>query len=509
MSERAFTILDAIRNEHLFAPAFKNLATWKAWLAFLCALFGLKLDDDELAIFRQCTGRDAPSGKPYASAFLICGRRSGKSFMMALIGVFLACFRDYKPYLGPGEKATVMMVAADRKQARVVLRFVRGLLSVPVLARRIVADRSEELELEGDVILQISTASHSVRGYSVAAALVDEIAFLAADDANVSGQAVIEAIKPAMLNIPSSMLICASSPYSRSGPLWDAYRRFYGVDDASTLIWRAATLVMNPSVPERIISEAYEADAASAAAEYGAEFRTDIQAFILHEQLDPCIDVGVKERPPMADVSAEAFLDPAGGSGADAMAICVGHKEGDVVVIDAIRSRRPPFDPSDVVNEFCDLLASYKVTKVTSDRWGGEFVRQPFRDRGVGFELAEKSKSDLYRDLVPLINSRRISILDDRQLINEILGLERRTARGTGRDTIDHGPNAGAHDDRANCCAGVAFVLQAESWYWRNNAAWISGPSDPAVHPPLKINPDPPPLHLHPSLQGIAPWLIR
>src|SRR6516165_8250361 len=123
-----------------------------AWLVFLAALFGLPLDQEQAEIWRGCTGRDALPSKAFAEAWLVCGRRSGKSFMMALIGVFLACFRDYRPFLGAGEKATVMIVAADRKQARVVLRFVRGLLSVPVLARRIVADRSEELELEGDVI---------------------------------------------------------------------------------------------------------------------------------------------------------------------------------------------------------------------------------------------------------------------------------------------------------------------------------------------------------------------
>ena len=40
-------------------------------------------------------------------AWLIIGRRGGKSFMMALIAVFLACFRDYRPHLAPGERALV------------------------------------------------------------------------------------------------------------------------------------------------------------------------------------------------------------------------------------------------------------------------------------------------------------------------------------------------------------------------------------------------------------------
>src|SRR5580658_4818061 len=63
----------------------------------------------------------------------------------------------------------------------------------------------------------------------------------------------------------------------------------------------------------------------------------------------------------------------------------------------------------------------------------------------------------LYNDLVPLINSRRIDLLDHAKLINQLCSLERRTARG-GRDSIDHPP--GSHDDLANA-AGGALVLAA------------------------------------------------
>src|SRR6516162_9684816 len=94
------TILDAIKDERLFGPAFKNLATWRAWFVFLATLFGLPLLDHQAAIYRECTGREALPSKPFSEAWLVCGRRSGKSFMMALIGVFLATFRTYTQFLG-------------------------------------------------------------------------------------------------------------------------------------------------------------------------------------------------------------------------------------------------------------------------------------------------------------------------------------------------------------------------------------------------------------------------
>ena len=69
---------------------------------------------------------------------------------------------------------------------------------------------------------------------------------------------------------------------------------------------------------------------------------------------------------------------------------------------------------------------------------------------------------DLYRDLLPLINSNRIRLLDNQKLINQLVGLERRVARG-GRNSIDHGP--GGHDDIANAVAGLASVTNRYPGY--------------------------------------------
>ena len=72
------------------------------------------------------------SAKAFNEAWLVCGRRAGKSAMMALIAVYAATFRSYEKYLSRGERATIMVIAADRKQARVILRYVAGLLELPV-----------------------------------------------------------------------------------------------------------------------------------------------------------------------------------------------------------------------------------------------------------------------------------------------------------------------------------------------------------------------------------------
>jgi hypothetical protein len=275
-----------------------------------------------------------------------------------------------------------------------------------------------------------------------------------------------------MATIPNAMLLCASSPFARRGALWDAFRRHYAKDDDPVLVWRAPTRAMNPVVSQQVIDQAAERDPASAAAEWLAEFRSDIESFINREAVEACIAWDVRERAPMQSVRYYAFVDPSGGS-ADSMSLAIGHREDDIVVVDALREIKPPFSPESAVGEFSALLKSYRVCKITGDRYAGEWPREHFRKHGITYEPAQKPKSDLYRDLLPVINSRKLDLLDDARLLTQLVGLERRTARG-GRDSIDHAP--GAHDDLANAVAGLAAAAAGGKYRYDSSLDWVSGP---------------------------------
>jgi hypothetical protein len=466
-------ILQAIGDPKVFAPFFRG-DTWGAWRVFLAALFALPLSSEQLAVYQQHTGRSAPPAQPSHESWLVCGRRSGKSFILAVIAIFLAAFRDWRSYLQQGEVGTIMVVAADRRQARVIMRYCLGLLrSVPMLAQLIEGETRESISLRNRVVIEVHTASfRSTRGYALIAGLLDELAFWPGDDSAEPDYEVLNALRPGMATIPNAMLLCASSPYARRGALWDAHRKHFAKDNDPILVWHAPTREMNPTIPERVIDEATERDPASAAAEWLAQFRTDVEALLTREAVEACIAWDVRERPPCSGVRYYAFVDPSGGS-ADAMTLAVGHREDDIVVLDALRERRPPFSPEDVVSEFAELLKSYRISKVTGDRYAGEWPRERFRDHGVTYEPAQKPKSDLYRDILPIINSRKLDLLDDPRLLTQLVSLERRTARG-GRDSIDHAP--GAHDDLANCVAGLAAV--AKRGGYPSSLDWVSGPDD-------------------------------
>ena len=134
------------------------------------------------------------------------------------------------------------------------------------------------------------------------------------------------------------------------------------------------------------------------------------------------------------------------------MTLAIAHREADTVILDLLREARAPFSPEAIAQEFAETCRKYRIVKVFGDRYGGEWPREQFRKHGVNYKPADKSKSELYLDLVPLITSRGVDLLDSDRLITQLAGLERRTARG-GRDSIDHRP--GAHDDLGNAAAGA------------------------------------------------------
>ena len=452
------TIIDACEDPKIFAPWFKDRATWAAWFVFLRAMFGLGLDADGLAIFRACTGRSEPRPGGYLEATLVVGRRGGKSLILALIAAFLSAFYDWSLFLTGGERGTIMIIATDRRQAATIFKYLKEMLSIPLLAGLIQRETADTIDLSNGITVEIQTASfRTIRGRTVVAGLCDELAFWMGEDSANPDKEIIGALRPASATVPGALLLKASSPYARRGVLWDDHRKHFGNDDSQTLVWQAATRTMNPSIAQSFIDSAVEDDPSAAAAEYFAQFRSDVESFISREAVEAVTSVGVLERGHISGQRYYSFVDPSGGS-SDSMTLAIAHMEQrnseKTVILDAIREVRAPFSPEQCVDEFATLLKLYGITAVSGDRYAGMWPRERFKVHGINYEVSEKTKNDIYRDLLPIINSRQCDLLDHPRLFGQLVSLERRTARG-GRDSIDHPP--GAHDDVANAVGDVAL----------------------------------------------------
>jgi len=139
------------------------------------------------------------------------------------------------------------------------------------------------------------------------------------------------------------------------------------------------------------------------------------------------------------------------------MTLAIAHLEDGIPTLDALRERKPPFSPDDVVGEFASLMKLYGISRADADKWGGDWVGEAFRKRSITVAPSARPKSEIYVELQPLLNGHRCALLDHPRLISQLIGLERRTASGA-RDSIDHAP--GAHDDLSNALAGALLLVR-------------------------------------------------
>lgn len=457
------SIIKAVHDKNLLGHWFRRYDTWKQWFVFLKALFALPMNREDRATYERCTGRTKPPDSLTREAYVIVGRRGGKSAMLALVATYLACFIDWRPYLSPGEVGYVQIIAADRKQARTIFRYIRALIQYsPVLRNKLAQPPTASvIELKGQVAIEIMTASFiAVRSYTVIAALCDEMAFWRSDESANPDKEIIAALQPTMATIPFSMLLAASSPYAKRGVIYEARKEYWAKNDADVLIWHTDTRTMNPSFDQGVIDRAYKRDPTAAKTEYDAEFRADIESPITEEMVEANTPFeGVIENQPEPRTSYVAFVDPSGGS-VDDMTLAIGHydRENGSVILDKVIIKHPPFSPDQVTKEFCDEIkrySQYQVAMVYGDAYGGVWPQERFAKYNVSYILCEKTKSELYSELIPLLTAHRCELLDIPVIKTQLVSLERRVSRN-GKVLIDHPPKA--HDDVANVVAGVCVM---------------------------------------------------
>jgi hypothetical protein len=321
----------------------------------------------------------------------------------------------------------------------------------------------------------------SLRGWSIPAGVLDEIGFYRLEGSTDSDAEIQASVRRGMLSFPAPRLVKVSTPYMRSGVLYEDFKRAWAQPDPDLLVWRATSALMNPSLkPERLERER-RLDPSRFTREYEAEFAEDLEAFLPGAWVDGAIVRARYELAPRLGVAYAAAVDPSGG-GADAFTLAIVHGDGDGserrVVQDVMRGwgRKGGQAPDlvGVVKEIAELVKAYGCRSVTGDRYAGQWVRQAFREVQVGYVEAEQDKSAVFLAVEPLFSQGRIALLDHPQLARELKQLERRPRAG-GKALVDHPAGAAYHDDYANVLALAA--LQAMRSRWRLPAGFWERPT--------------------------------
>ena len=445
----------------------------------MLAIVGEPLTDDERMLFTELTGRDREPVEPVRQFFGVVGRRGGKSRAMGTLAAYLSGCCDFRDVLAPGQRARLPLIAASKEQADELFAYVLGAFeAAPALAHLIDKANERTLQLKSQVDVQVRALSfRNLRGSTNIAVVADELAYWRSDESATPDKAVIDALKPSLATTHGP-LIGISSPYSRKGVLYRAFVRDYGQDGRPrVLIAKGATKLFNPGIDQAFLDDAYADDPVAADAEYGANWRDDIAAFIASEVVEAAVVPGLFELPYVEGTTYTAFTDAAGGSGSDSFTLAIAHSEevpgtrARVGVLDCIREIRPPFSPDAATAQMAETLKAYHLSTVTGDAYGGAWPAERFKAHGITYKLstrvqvADKAvndgkqgplyRSEIYKTLLPMLNAGRVRLLDHKRMVTQLMSLERRTTT-SGQDSVNH--PTGGHDDLINAAAG-ALVL--------------------------------------------------
>ena len=106
----------------------------------------------------------------------------------------------------------------------------------------IVRETRNGFDLNNDVSISITTNSfRQVRGQTVVLSIFDECAFWKDETSVKPDVETYRAVKPSLATLPGSMLVAISSPYRKSGLLYDKWRAHFGKDSDDVLVIQATS----------------------------------------------------------------------------------------------------------------------------------------------------------------------------------------------------------------------------------------------------------------------------
>jgi hypothetical protein len=437
--------------------------SWERWRIIGKALDGLPLSDAELAVYRHLTARTTVP-TDLRELWCLAGRGSGKTSFMALQAVKAAC----RGYLGVRGVSRVLLLAFVLEQSGIAFDYVSEFFDRDRELRRLIVGRTRtELTLGHGVRLQTISANYRViRGYSVACALLDEVAHWWSELTNANPDVeVIRALRPGLGKVPGSRLLAATTRWTQEGQVWEVHQRHHG-NEASQhiLVVDAPTLTLNPSFDAATIAIAEAEDAESALSEYGTSWRTAGGTLVLSSAYDACVDTGVTARapePPLGDDYYIAAVDLSGGTGQDSAALSIQHVEQEdggpeVCLQDLLHEWEPVFDPGVLCGEIAAECRRFGITEVVGDQFSEGFAASEFRRHRIRYIVSPRKTAECVLDSIAVLNTRRVRLLDHPKLRSQWLGLRRDYASG-GRPTI---LETRRHDDLAVATArGIAAAL--------------------------------------------------
>ncbi len=474
---------------------FRDLSTWRAWVAFYRTRLGLPLDDWERALFQRYTARREPPTSPAPVALLLGPRQIGKSTLAAAEAVHVACTWPDRT----GERTAYVALVAQRFES--VLTALWGAVKdvihgVPAYEQMVESEGADEIRLTNNVVLKVFPSKPSaLRGLVLVHAVSDEFAHLTeTDETSTASELLNGVLVPAMLNT-GGLITLISTPLGAEGEAYAIVRSDYGREGADVLVWQVAgeeaLLTFNPKADPAVL-RLIARDPVRAESELRGFFRKLSSGYIAPEAARALVVRGRTHLPPRPGVVYHWFFDMSSLQ-SDSCALCVAHVDpaSGRVVVDHLDEVRPAPDGS-VSYEFIGtrwrpVLESYRCAN--REGLGDQYALGPFTevwglsglrtrpahfkptalDRETSWDLGEDTHKAMTKSIaamraLPHLLTGNVELLDGprdsaAERAVEQMAAWRRRAR-TPWDSVDH--PASGHDDVATVVALAVATLGAD-----------------------------------------------
>jgi hypothetical protein len=468
----------------------------------------------------RCNVSNIHEVKKFIELVLVCGRRSGKTFIASAITAYeaykLILKNDPQKYykLPQGEEIRIINVASTTDQAIILATAVKNRIlnskwfkpyvfsktqsEIRLRTKHDLALYNDELKLHGKAIddhvsvkiMALPCTARGIRGGTVIVGILDEFAHYVDNDGNRSGDKVYEALTPSIATFGlDGKILCLSSPGTKSGIFYDLYLDSAGVDgnepDPNKLMFKIPSWEMNDTLTFEYLNSEKKRNPESFTWEFGADFCSVMAGFIrFPEKIDECIKKDSESNSPKANHNHYIAVDPSSNN--NGYAIAMVHVE--IRQIEKIENNRKfkenqkivvldkwkvwnlkdpefeglPYIDEEIVHDYIESLCQrFFVAKLVYDQFDSSQSVLKFRKLGVDAIKTPFSRgynTKMYKNLRDLIYEGRLELFRHDLGILELKCLQEK--RVGKRQIIVEAPKQGeaTTDDLADVLANACSV---------------------------------------------------
>jgi hypothetical protein len=237
--------------------------------------------------------------------------------------------------------------------------------------------------------------------------------------------------------LPGTGIVLEGSPYAPWGPFHSLDREHFGKPSPEVLVIRApGRLIWPERYTEAYCERIRKIDPRAYQADVLGQYVDPESSLLATPDIEACTDWGVTERKPREGFEYVAALDPATRANAWTLIVLCTLREGPQGEEYEVALARQwqgtpqnPLRPWNVLEEIRDLCAPFGVTDAFSDQASFDALSDIGDRVGFGLTGLFGSEGNLEADceaLRPVISGRRIRLVDDSQLRNDLQRIAKR-----------------------------------------------------------------------------------